>query len=550
MVSAVLSFTLVVFGTFTTRSGLIQSVHAFSESTVGPYFLAALGLVLFGSIALMIVKRESFGELSFPEKILSTEGVTFFALLSLTLITISIMVGTLLPTLTGGTFTAPAAWFNRVVGPQLGVLVLLMGIGPLIGKLVRGTKKSLWRLAPPAMGALAGLGLAWWGGFRMTASLIGLSIAGFSGGAALGEIGFNIGKRIKQSGWKAAIKRLPFLGRHGYGAHLIHLGVVLMAVGVIGTQLYPSEQQVTMVPGDSVDIGGYTLLYEDLVQESMDDHLDTWALISTYQDTEYLTTLKPQLNYYSGYDQTMASPAIHSSWREDLYLVLFSWDGTGQISLSVMINPLSAFLWIGGMVVLLGGVLTWWPRTHEGDEKADQRQNTGKQIGIILGLVVVIAIIIALWGNTLNPTAGSGRPLPGEIAPVFSATDITGEEFRLADYRGEIVVVNFWATWCPQCEGEIPAFESIWREMGDEGVQFVGVAMDDSLAAVSAVGEEQDVTFPLIVEEEKQITSTYGVTGVPETFVIDQAGNVAYIHIGVVDAETLMSELAELMKAD
>ena len=550
VVSAVLSFALVVFGTFTTRSGLIQSVHAFSESTVGPYFLAALCLVLFGSVALMIVKRKSFGEMIFPEKILSTEGVTFFALLSLTLITLSIIVGSLLPTLTGGTFTAPAAWFNRVVGPQLGVLVFLMGIGPLIGKLVRGTKNSFWRLAPPVIGALAGLGLAWGGGFRMTASLIGLTVAGFSGGAALGEIGFNIGKKVKQSGWKAAISHLPFLGRHGYGAHLIHLGVVLMAVGVIGTQLYASERQVTLVPGDSVEIAGYTLLYEDLVQESKDDHLDTWALISTYRGSDFLGTLNPQLNYYPGYDQTMASPAIHSSWREDLYLVMFSWDGTGQISLSVMINPLSAFLWVGGMMVLLGGVLAWWPRGRKGDEIADQRQNVGRQIGIILGLVVVIAIVIALWGNSFTPTSGSGRPLNGETAPTFSATDIYGEVFRLADYRGEIVVINFWATWCAQCEDEIPAFESIWRELGDEGVQFVGVAMDDSFAAVSTVAGEQDVTFPLIVEEEKQITSTYGVTGVPETFVIDPAGNVAYIHIGVVDTETLMSELAELMKAD
>ena len=550
VVSAVLSFTLVIFGTFTTRSGLIQSVHAFSESVVGPYFLAALLIVFFGSIALMIVKHKAFGRLIFPEKILSTEGAYFFALLSLMLITISIMVGTLLPTLTGGTFTAPAAWFNRVVGPQLGVLVFLMGVGPLIGKLVRGTKSSLWRLAPPLIGAMAGFALAWWGGFRLPASLIGLTVAGFSGGAAIGEIGFNIGKRIQQSGWKTGLQHLPFLGRHGFGAHLIHLGVVLMAVGVIGTQLYETEQQFTMVPGDSVTVGGYTLLYEDLVQESTDDHLDTWALISTYSGPDYVTTLKPQLNFYSGYNQTMASPAIHSSWREDLYLVLFSWDGAGQISLSAMINPLSAFLWIGGMLVLLGGVLAWWPRWNEGERASAKRQNVGAQIGAILGLVVVVAVIIALWGNTLNPNSGSGRPLPGKAAPAFSATDIDGNEFRMADYRGKIVVINFWATWCPQCEDEIPEFEEIWRELGGQGIQFVGVAMNDTTAAVTDVAQKQNITFPLIVEDESRITSAYGVTGVPETFVIDAEGNVAYLHIGVVDAETLMSELAELMKVD
>ena len=548
--SAVISFALVIFGTFTTRSGLIQSVHAFSESVVGPYFLAALAVILASSFALMIVRRKAFGQVNLPDKILSTDGAFFFALLSLMLITLSILVGTLLPTLTGGTFTAPPAWFNRVVGPQLGVLVFLMGVGPLIGKLVKGSRRSLWRLAPPLMGALAGFGAAWGWGFRLAAALIGLTVAGFSGGAALGEIGFDLGQRIKQSGWQGALGRLPILGRHGYGAHLIHLGVVLMAVGVIGTQLYAYEQQVTLAPGESANVSGYTLLYEDLVQESSDDHLDTWASIALYQGADYLTTLKPQLNYYLNYDQTMASPAIHSSLREDLYLVLFSWDPSGQISLSAMINPLSGFLWAGGMVVLLGGVLAWWPRAGQGGAANGLRRNAGAQVGAVIGLVLIAAMIVALWGNSINPGGGAGRPLPGEIAPTFSANDITGDEFRLQDFRGGIVVLNFWATWCPQCEDEVPVFESVWRDLSDEGVQFVGVAMNDTAAAVSAVAEAQAITFPLIVEEEGRITSAYGVTAVPETFIIDPEGNVAYIHIGVVDTETLLSELAELMKVD
>ncbi|MBG0788698.1 MAG: cytochrome c biogenesis protein CcsA, partial [Anaerolineaceae bacterium] len=458
VVSAVLSFALVIFGTFTTRSGLIQSVHAFSESVVGPYFLAALLVVLLGSFILMIVKRKAFGQLIYPEKVLSTEGATFFALLSLMLITMSIMIGTLLPTLTGGTFTAPAAWFNQVVGPQLGVLVFLMGVGPLIGKLVRGARNTLWRLLPPIIGALTGFVLAWWGGFRLTGSLIGLTIAGFSGGAALGEIGFNIGKRIKQSGWKAGLSHLPFLGRHGYGAHLIHLGVVLMAVGVIGTQLYETEQQFTLVPGESITVGAYNLLYEDLFEEITDDHLDIWSVISIYDGSEYRTTLEPQITYYPSYNQTMTSPAIHSSWREDLYLVMFSVSGAGQISLSAMINPLSAFLWIGGMVILLGGVLAWWPRLSERARRTGKRYGVGVQIGAIIGLIVFGVVLIALWGNSLNPAKGSDRPLPGEQAPTFAATDILGDDFRLEDYRGEIVVVNFWATWCEQCEDEIPEF--------------------------------------------------------------------------------------------
>jgi peroxiredoxin len=273
-------------------------------------------------------------------------------------------------------------------------------------------------------------------------------------------------------------------------------------------------------------------------------------LIATYDGTDYLTTLRPQMNYYLTYDQTMAEPAIYASVQEDLYLVLFSWDPSGEISLSAMINPLSGFLWLGGMVVLLGGGLAWWPRRKRTAEEGGQKRQIGAQIGAVLGLVLAVAVLFALWGDALNPNKGLGRPLPGELAPSFSAPDIEGDEFRLLDYRGEVVVLNFWATWCAECEDEIPEFESIWREVGADGVQFVGVAMNDSVAAVSAVARDQNVSFPLIVEEEGQITSSYGVTGVPETFIIDQDGKVAFIHVGVVDSDTLMDELVELTKVD
>ncbi len=107
-------------------------------------------------------------------------------------------------------------------------------------------------------------------------------------------------------------------------------------------------------------------------------------------------------------------------------------------------------------------------------------------------------------------------------------------------------MVNFWATWCPQCKDELPAFESVWRGLEGQDVQFVGIAMDDTAVAVIQMASEMDITYPLIVEEESSITSLYGITGVPETFIVNSTGKIAYFHIGVVETEVLENELTSL----
>lgn len=538
VILAVLSFALVTFGTFTTRSGLIESVHAFSISALGPYFLGMIGLVLIGSLVLMIVRREDFGELIYPEKILSREGAYFFTLLLLMLITLSILLGTLLPTVTGGKFSAPPAWFNRVVGPQLGALVLLMGVCPLLGRWF-SKKIGLWRSVLPAVGTVLMIGLALRLGFVQSTALIGLAISGFAGGAALGEVGSALIPFFRKQ--RGQIR----LNRQRIGGHLVHLGVVLMAVGVIGTQMYAWEETVTVRPGEKVQVGEYELLYEDLLQETTGDHLDTWISMPVYKESKYLTTLSPKIVYYPAYQQTMAEPAVRAGWAEDLYLVLFQWDSSGQVSLAAMINPLSSFLWLGGFILLFGGWVAWWPQPEA--EPSKERKEIWRNIAAAFVLLLILMIFIVLWGNTLGFGRKSARPLPGSTAPEFSAVTISGMDYALADNTGKITVLHFWATWCAQCEEEMVMLESVWREYQTQDVNVVGVAMDDTLSAVKDMAESLDITFPLIVENDNAITSRYGVTAVPETFIIDQTGTVAFFHIGSMAMDALSEELDSLI---
>lgn len=545
VILAILSFALVLFGTFATRSGFIQSVHAFSRSQQGWFLLGMIVLSLLGSLVLMIFKKKSFGNLIFPDKVLSMEGIFFFTLLIIMLITLSILAGTLLPTLTRGRFSAPPSWFNRVVGPQIGALMLLMGICPLFGKYFV-LKVTLWKkLMPLVLGSVLAPLIAYLAGLTQWVSLIGFSLAGSAGGSAIGLVGFDFSERIKSCKGNQ-IFHLPITGRHSYAGHLVHLGIVVMAIGIIGTQVYSTEQNLVMIPGDTLDFQDYSLVYEDLRQEVVSDHLVTRVSIAVYRGSHFLTSLTPQMAYYPEYGQTLTEPAILAGMGEDLYLVMFQWEGDGEIIINVKINPLSGFLWLGGLVLLIGGLLAWWPNADQfGDEKS-KKSNRLNRIGAAAALLFIFLTLFTMWGKSFNIRRSTGRPLPGSKAPGFSGMTILNDVFTLSEQSGKTIVINFWATWCPQCEDELSALNAIGQDDQFKDVLIVGIAMDDSVKPVMEMASELDITFPMIVDNGRKISSTYGITGVPETFIISPDGTVVFFRIGVVDENIIRQELAAL----
>jgi peroxiredoxin len=133
------------------------------------------------------------------------------------------------------------------------------------------------------------------------------------------------------------------------------------------------------------------------------------------------------------------------------------------------------------------------------------------------------------------------------MAPDFTLDLLDGSAVTLSDLRGQVVVVNFWATWCPPCEDELPDLQTVWEAYQAEGVVLLGVAFDDEASPVQEMASRFGVTYPLGLEAGDRISSAYGVTAVPETFVVDQEGRVAYIHIGPVTGETLRVELDRLL---
>jgi cytochrome c biogenesis protein CcmG/thiol:disulfide interchange protein DsbE len=164
------------------------------------------------------------------------------------------------------------------------------------------------------------------------------------------------------------------------------------------------------------------------------------------------------------------------------------------------------------------------------------------------GLLVLVAAGLAMWGPGGGAAAQpSGRLLPGQPAPEFALNLLDGSTLTFSELRGRVAVVNFWATWCPPCEDELPDLEAVWAEYQAQGVVFVGVAFQEEGTEVRDMASRFGLTYPLGLDEGERISTAFGITGVPETFVVDAQGQVAYVHIGPVTAGELRGQLDSLL---
>ena len=501
----VASFLLVLFGTFTTRSGLIQSVHAFGHSGLGPYFLGFMGLTLAVSVALIARQRSALAGRGPSRGFISREGLFLLALILLLTTTASVFIGSILPTITeamgAGRFEASPQWFDRVTGPQFGALVLAMGVCPLLGASVGSMKRLRRRALPGIVLALiltVGLALA---GFSRPDSLVGFAIIGLACGTTLAEYGFAVAARSRDDGEGPfhALWALFGRNRRRYGGYLVHTGVILMALGVIGTRFYPFEEQVALAVGVPQTLRGYTFVYEEARQQPLPDRVTLSADVSVYRDGGYVTTLQPTLSQYANSDQVTSSPAPRSGLREDLYVVLAGvGDDGATATLKVIVNPLANFLWLGGLVFLTVGAVALWPQAHAGELSpvAIRRRRVWTAGGLVLGIAALAVAGLSMWGTGHGTVSrATGRPLPGQPAPGFVLNTFDGQQLALESLRGEIAVLNLWASWCKPCKDELPALQSVWSSEQDPGVRFVGIAYRDTEEAARAMLQTYGATY-------------------------------------------------------
>jgi len=267
MVLIILTYGLVIFGTFITRSGVIDSVHAFARSAVGPAFFGFIALTSIASVWMLLRRLDDLRSDNRLQSLASREAIFLLNNLLFMTLTLSVFIGTVFPMvselLTGEKITVGPPWFDRVTGPQFGLLVFLMGIAPLFAwrrQSVQRLGRNLWW---PFLLATAIVIALLVGGMRSLGALLGFWIVSVVGITTFWEYarGVLARRRAQKEPLPVALWRLTGRNRRRYGGYLIHLGVVCMALGVLGTEMFQQETQGTLARGETMSLGGFDLTY-------------------------------------------------------------------------------------------------------------------------------------------------------------------------------------------------------------------------------------------------------------------------------------------------
>jgi cytochrome c-type biogenesis protein CcmF len=363
------TFVLCVFATFVTRSGIIQSVHAFGRSPVGYSFLAFILLCLLALLPLVYLRRRELASRQALQTLLSRQASLLLTTLLLLGTALVVLVGTLFPALTevlsGRQAALGASFYERTVGPLAQAIVVLIGICPWLpwGGVDRARLRR--ELLPPALAALVVAALLYALGVREAVALLAFALLAFVALSLLMVLHRDMVARRNRTGEGVprALARLLSGHRRRYGAHAAHLGIVLIAMGVTGSSIYQDEVQIALAPGERVDVQGYTLAYQDFLSQERPGQQQFTAVVDVYRGPKRVATLRPRKDFYWNVEQWVTEVAIRSTLQEDLYLILAGFEGDGLATFRVLINPLVIWLWIGGAVLLLGGALAWWPST-------------------------------------------------------------------------------------------------------------------------------------------------------------------------------------------
>jgi cytochrome c-type biogenesis protein CcmF len=372
MVLVILTFSLTIFGTFLTRSGVISSVHSFTQSGLGPFFMGFLLAILAVSIGLLLFRLPMLKSKNELESVFSREAAFLLNNLVFVGIAFTVFWGTVFPVISewvrGVKITVGPPFFNKVNAPLALVLVFLMGVGPVIAWR-RATWTSLRRnfAFPLGFGVLAGA-VSFLLGIRNFYAVVGFSVATFALATVWIEFwrGATVRRAMTGENFFTALSHLIGKNRRRYGGYIIHVGVVMIFVGIVASSVFKVEVQQSLQVGQSLEVAGYTLRYDGIEVED-DDHVAiTRAKVSVLDGGELLGTVLPEKRFYKKPQQPTTEVSIRSTLGADLYVVLGSYEPKSKLAVfQAYLNPMVAWMWIGGVVLTLGTAVCMWPAPAE-----------------------------------------------------------------------------------------------------------------------------------------------------------------------------------------
>ncbi|MGH2358545.1 MAG: heme lyase CcmF/NrfE family subunit [Candidatus Limnocylindria bacterium] len=374
------TFVLTLLGTFLTRSGVVASVHSFTLSAIGGWFLGGVLAALAVATGLIVWRLPDLAHGERPAATVSRESAFLLNNVLFLGLTFAVLFGTLLPLIVqstgGGTISVGAPWFNRVNVPIVVALLFLMGVGPALPWGAASWSTLRERFALPALVGVVVVVAAGALGLTGLAPLGTLGLAAFVAAVMGDEVvrGARARSRSREEDPATASWRLTTRNRRRYGGYVVHTGVLVMAVAVAVSSGLATDRTVSVAPGETVAIGDYRLTHQRLVTEPLASDprvIETRAELSVSGPQS--GTLATALRDYPSSAAAIATPAVRTSLGEDLYVTLLASDGaTGVVTLHLFINPLVVWIWIGGGIVACGTAFAAWPERRRAAVSAEQ----------------------------------------------------------------------------------------------------------------------------------------------------------------------------------
>ena len=375
MVLVILTYTMSIFGTFLTRSGIVSSVHAFAQSSIGGYFLAFIIIALASALYLMFDRLDYLKTENTLDSMASREASFMFNNLLFVAACFAVLWGTMLPVFSewiqGSKITVNQPWFNRV-GVPIGLgLLFLAGVGPLLAwhrSSINALKRAF--LVPAGLGLVGGL-ILFALGIRNINALATFTLAMFVAVTIVREFGKGARARSSSTGenFFEALINLTLRNTRRYGGYAVHFGIVVLFIGFAG-QAFDVDIQEEVRIGDVITFRQYDLRVENLRRERNANYESTTAVIGLYEHGKKVAVMYPARRFYFASEQPSTEPSIRSTLREDLYVVYAgaSPDGTGAV-LQVYLNPLVKWVWIGGIIMGLGTMIALLPNKRSAPSK-------------------------------------------------------------------------------------------------------------------------------------------------------------------------------------
>jgi cytochrome c-type biogenesis protein CcmF len=376
------AFWLAILGTFLTRSGIISSVHAFAQSSIGSWFAWFLA-ISFGVFVFFFAKnKEHLRSEHKLESLISRESSFLFNNLLFVLLCFTVLWGTWFPKISelaqGNKVTVGAPFYNRVAVPVALLLLILTAVGPLLAWRKTSFESLKRNFLWPTIGAVAVMaflmitpanwgspfGLRPWQDISYFYSLMAIGLSVLVALTIASEY-FRGGKVIAGhtgQGLFASMVQLTHRNTRRYGGYIVHFGVVVVIIGFAGSAFnQDKESEKGLAYGDHMTIGSYDLVCRSYTQDDNPNYSSEWAIMDVYQNGKMIDTVTPQRLFYKASRQASTKPSIRSTFKEDLYLVYEGQNEKGEPIIKAHLNPLVMWIWLGVWIMLVGTALALVP---------------------------------------------------------------------------------------------------------------------------------------------------------------------------------------------